>query len=90
MPTTSFTTRIDSDLKSELERIARLENRSASYMANQAIRNLVEERQATRELVETGLELVKMGAPSIPAEDIHAWMLSDDDNAPFPTPREST
>ena len=87
MATTSFTTRIDSELKAELEQIARFENRSASYMANQAIRALVDERKATRELVELGLELVDAGAPTLAADDIHAWMLDDDDAAPFPAPR---
>ncbi|RVT80626.1 hypothetical protein DXV76_21115 [Rhodobacteraceae bacterium CCMM004] len=84
MPTASFTTRIDADLKAELERIASFEDRSASYMANQAIRNFVEERTATRELVELGLEMVDRGAPGIPAQDIHEWMLAEDDRA-FPS-----
>ena len=67
MPMTSFTTRIDSELKANLEQIARYDDRSASYVANQAIKALVDERKATRELVETGLMLVEKGAPSIPA-----------------------
>lgn len=87
MPTTSFTTRIDSDLKAELEEIARMENRSASFMANQAIKSLVEERKATRELIELGLEMVEAGAPTIASEDIHAWLLAEDENAPFPEAR---
>lgn len=87
MATSTFTTRIDSALKAELERIARAEKRSASFIANQAIENLVEERRATRELVELGLQLVEQGASTIPAEDIHAWMLSDDEAAPFPAGR---
>ena len=78
----SLTTRIDPDLKAELEQIARHERRSASFMANQAIRNLVEERRATRELVETGLALVAMGAPAIAPEDVHAWLASDDEIFP--------
>jgi predicted transcriptional regulator len=90
MATTSFTTRIDADLKSELERIARSEKRSTSFMANQAIQNLVEERKATQELVEAGLALVGQGAPSIPAEDMHAWMLSEDESEPFPAGRSSS
>lgn len=90
MATSTFTTRIDSELKAELERIARAERRSASFIANQAIENLVEERRATRELVELGLKLVEQGAPTIPAEDIHAWMLSEDENAPFPAGRVSS
>lgn len=84
MPTTTFTTRIDIDLKEELEKIARMENRSASFMANQAIRSLVEERKATRELIELGLEMVEAGAPTIAPEDVHAWLMAEDENAPFP------
>jgi predicted transcriptional regulator len=88
MPTASFTTRIDSELKSELEQIARYEDRSASYIANQAIRNFVEERKATRELVELGLEMVERGAPGIPEEDIEAWLMADEEQ-PFPKPRST-
>lgn len=84
MPTASFTTRIDADLKAELEQIARYEDRSASYMANQAIQNFVEERKATRELVELGLEMIDGGMPGIPEQDIHDWMLAEDDR-PFPS-----
>ena len=84
MPTTSFTTRIDADLKAELEQIARYEDRSASYMANQAIRSFVEERKATRELVELGLEMVERGMPGIAPEAVHAWLLADDEQ-PFPS-----
>jgi len=89
MPTTLFSHRIDTDLKSELEKIARYEDRSASYLANQAIKTMVEERQATRELVHIGLKLVEMDAPSIPSEDIHAWLLADDD-APYPEARSAS
>lgn len=85
MPTTPFTTRIDADLKAELERIAGHERRSASYMANMAIRNLVEERRATRELVALGLEMVRLGTPGIREEDVDAW-LADDEERPFPEP----
>lgn len=81
--TTSLTTRIDSELKAELEQIAKHEDRSASYMANLAIRNLVEERKATRELVELGLEMVKQGMPGIEPKAVHEWMMSDEDK-PFP------
>ena len=89
MATSTFTTRIDSELKAELERIARAEKRSASFIANQAIENLVEERRATRELVELGLQLIEQGAPTIQPEDIHAWMLSEDEAATFPVGRAS-
>lgn len=90
MATSTFTTRINSDLKAELERIARSERRSASFIANQAIENLVAERRATRELVEFGLQMVERGTPSIPAEDIHSWMRSEDEALPFPAGRASS
>lgn len=82
MSTASLTTRIDPELKAELEEIARFERRSASFMANQAIRNLVEERHATRALIDTGLALVDMEAPSIASKDVHAWLASDDEDFP--------
>jgi predicted transcriptional regulator len=85
MPTSTFTTRIDADLKERLQNIARQEQRSASFMANQAIEHFVEEREATRALVETGLMLIETGAPTISSEAIHAWMNGPED-APFPEP----
>ncbi len=89
MPTAPFTTRIDADLKAELEAIARHEERSASYMANLAIRNFVEERKATRDLVALGLEMVEHGVPGIREDAIEAWLTADEEQ-PFPAPRPST
>ena len=83
MPTASFTTRIDSDLKKSLERIAEYEDRSASWVANRAIKAFVEEREATRALVNTGLELVERGTQGVPSGAIHQW-LKDDEAKPFP------
>lgn len=85
MATSTFTTRIDVGLKERLQKIARLDRRSASFMANQAIENFVEEREATRALVETGLMMIEKGAPTISAEAIHEWMHGPD-GAPFPEP----
>lgn len=82
MATTTFTTRLDTDLKARLEKIARYEDRSASYMANQAIKALIEEREATHELVVTGLALIDKGA-SFSEAAMDAWFEGDDD-APFP------
>lgn len=87
MASTSFTHRMDSDLKTELERIARFDDRSASYVANLAIRAFVEERRASRDLIREGLRQIEAGAPSIPAEEIRDWLLSDEDR-PFPAGRK--
>jgi predicted transcriptional regulator len=83
MPTASFTARIDADLKAELEAIARFEDRSASWLANQALRNFVDERIATRELLRAGLGLIESGAEGAAPEDVHRWLSADDERS-FP------
>lgn len=83
MPTASFTARIDADLKAELEAIARFEDRSASWLANQALRNFVEERIATRELLRAGLKLIEGQAEGAAPADVHQWLAADDERA-FP------
>lgn len=83
--TSTFTTRLDTALKAELERIARQEKRSASFMVKQAIENMVSERKATHELIGLGLELIQKQSSAIPAEDIHAWILIPGDDTPFPS-----
>lgn len=85
MATVSFTTRIDAGLKSRLEEIAQYEDRSASYIANQAIRSLVEERDATKELIKTGLAVFEKTGASISASAVNTWLESEDD-MPFPAP----
>ena len=83
MPTAMFTTRLDADMRAELERIARAEDRSASWVANQAIRAFVEERRAVRDLVDVGLEMVARGDAGVAPNAVHDWMLAGDDR-PFP------
>ena len=83
MATTSFTTRLDTDLKQSLEQIAQFEDRSASWVANRAIRAFVEEREATRELVQTGLALVAREGEGVSSSAVHKW-LKDDEQAAFP------
>ena len=84
MPTAMFTARLDAELKAELERIARAEDRSASWVANQAIRAFVEERRAVRDLVDAGLDMVEREAPGATPEAVHDWMLAEDERS-FPT-----
>jgi predicted transcriptional regulator len=79
---------MDPDLRAELEKIARFDDRSASYIANLAIRAFVEERQVTRELVLEGLRQVEAGAPSVSADEVQDWLLADDDRA-FPEGRKA-
>ncbi len=81
----SFTTRIDSGLKLRLEKIAKLEDRSASYIANQAIRALVEDREYSHRLVEIGKEQIAEGV-SISEERMDAWVeaWAKGEDRPFP------
>ena len=83
MASASFTHGMDPELRAEIEKIARFEDRSASYVANLAIRGFVDERQATRDLVREGLRQVETGAPSIPPDEVRDWLLADVDR-PFP------
>ena len=84
MATATFTTRLDTQVKSDLETIARYEDRSASYLANQAITALVEERKATHDLIAVGLQLIDKGV-SISEDAMDTWFDGPDD-APFPAP----
>ncbi len=83
MATIPFTARIEKSLKAELDQIALYERRSAGFIANQAIRNFVEERMATREIIVTGLALIDAQVPGIASEQVHDWFMADED-APFP------
>lgn len=78
-----LTTEIESGLNQALEEIARFDNRSASDLADQAIRNLVEERLATRDLLRHGLHLVAMGdIRAVDSAAVHDWLNSDEDTFP--------
>ena len=78
-----LTTEIDAGLNQALEEIARFDNRTASDLADQAIRNLVEERVATRELLHHGLRLVDAGnVKAVDSGEVHDWLLSDQDDFP--------
>ena len=83
MTTASFTARIDADLKAELEAIARFEDRSASWLANQALRNFVDERIATRQLLRAGLKLIERQIGGATPKDVRQWLSADDERA-FP------
>jgi len=91
MATTSFTTRMDSDLKARLERIAHYEERSASFVANQAIKALVEDREYSHRLIELGLREIEAGR-IIPENEMDAWVddWSEGNERPFPVATKKT
>jgi predicted transcriptional regulator len=87
MATTTFTTRIDTDVKARLDDIAKYEDRSVSYVANKAIEAFVDERDQTRALIETGLELIDKGA-TVSIDAVNVWLDTDEDSS-FPAPNPS-
>lgn len=91
MSKTSFTTRIDTELKAKLEDIARQEERSASYMANQAIQALVEDREYTQRLIDIGLQEIAAGN-TISEERMDDWVnsWSEGEERPFPAATNSS
>ncbi len=82
MTTTTFTTRMDVKVKARLDDIAKFEDRSVSYVANKAIEAFVDERDQTRALIKTGLELIDKGAV-VSSDAVNAWLDADEDT-PFP------
>lgn len=84
MATVSFTTQLDQRLEARLQKIAARDQQSADFLATQAIEHMVEEREATRDLVKIGLELADQGI-SISDAAVTAWLNGPED-APFPEP----
>lgn len=88
MTTTTFTTRLNAKLKKRLEDVARRDRRSASFMANLAIENLVEERDALRDLVTVGRELARRDI-AMSEDAVDAWLRNPED-VPLPPAKKST
>jgi predicted transcriptional regulator len=77
MATTTFTTRMDVNVKARLDDIAKYEDRSVSYVANKAIEAFVDERDQTRALIKTGIELIDKGAVAS-SDAVNAWLDADE------------
>ena len=90
MATTPFTTRIDRDLKKRVEKIAKHEDRSASYVVNQAIEAMVQDREYTYSLISLGLQQIDAGE-TISEAKMDKWVeeWSQGEEAPFPKASKS-
>lgn len=86
MPTTSFTLRMDTDLKARLEAEAQAEDRSAAWLAQTAISELLERREWKRQAIEEGMDDVRAGR-LIDGDAVHEWLasLGTDTELPEPT-----
>ncbi len=87
MASTSLTIPLDEELKSRLERAAAEEERSSAQLAVQAIRRLLDEREARRRLIAAAVAEADRGA-FVSEEAMTAWFVSlgTDEELPEPQP----
>lgn len=85
MSTVPFTLRLDKDLKTSLEAEAKLEDRSASYLATRAIKMMLEAKAAKRRLIEEAVAEADKGV-FISEEKMNAWFRSIGSENELPEP----
>ena len=75
MSTIPFTMRLDEEVKHGLEAEAKREDRSASYIATRAIKDMLKAKAAKRELIEAAIAKADNGE-FISEEAMSKWFLS--------------
>lgn len=87
MATTPFSIRIDSKIKSRLEKEAKRRDRTVSFIANRAIKSYFEELDRVQRELEEAFAEVDKGV-FISGEKVHAWMASwgTENELPLPKP----
>jgi predicted transcriptional regulator len=85
MATATFTMRMDSDLKSRLEAEASREDRSASWLAAQAIKMMLDEKAEKYTAIERALEISETEG-RISEGAMRAWISSWGDEHELPKP----
>ena len=85
MMTERLSLRIDANLKRDLEREARREERSVSYLAVKAIEAMLRERAEKRAAIQAAVSEADKGA-FISQEAMDAWVSSWDENSELPPP----
>ena len=87
MGTVPFTLRLEEELKSNLEAEAKLEDRSAAYLATRAIKMMLEAKAARRRLIEDAMADADKGA-FVSEAAMSAWFqsLGTDNELPEPEP----
>ena len=78
--------RIDANLKKDLEREARREERSVSYLAVKAIESILRERAEKRAAIRAAVSEAEEGA-FISQEAMDAWVSSWGENSELPPPK---
>lgn len=87
MGTVPFTMRLEEDVKFGLEAEAKLEDRSASYLAMRAIKDMLKAKAAKRNLIKAAITEADKGE-FISEEAMTSWFLSlgTDNELPEPVP----
>lgn len=87
MPTVPFTLRIDAAIKKRLDQEAKREDRSAGYVAQQAIRAYVEAKERSRAAIRAAETEADRGV-FISSDAMDKWVRSwgSDDELPPPQP----
>ncbi len=87
MPTVPFTLRVDSAIKQRLDQEAKREDRSAAYVAQQAIRAYLEAKERARAAIRAAEAEADKGV-FISSDAMDKWVRSwgSDDEQPPPKP----
>ena len=85
MTSARFSMRLDSELKDWLEGEAKRKDRSAGYIAVQAIRSLRQAREHKREIIRQAMADADKGV-FISEEKMDAWVMSWDSENELPEP----
>ena len=85
MTTARFTMRLDPELKDWLETEAKRKDRSAAYLAKQAIQTMKNESEAKAQIIREAIAEADRGV-FISEEKMNAWMDSWDTENELPTP----
>ncbi len=86
MSTVPFTFRIDKELKKSLDFEAQVEDRSASYHASKAIKQMLDQQEEKRLAVKRAVTEADKGV-FVSQEAVHEWMGSWDSENERPTPK---
>jgi predicted transcriptional regulator len=85
--TVLVTARVEPAMKKKLQAIAESTQRSESFLAKEAIEAYVEMNEWQVALIKERLEAAKAGAPSVPFEEVKAWLESLGTKKPLPRPK---
>lgn len=86
MTTVPFSLRIDPGTKAQLEKEAKRHDRTASYLANQAIKYFLEAKEAKRKAIDEAIKEADKGV-FVSEKAVDAWVDSWGREEELPTPK---